>query len=160
MEKTNDCIGSCCENFNLPLSPKDIKSSAEAQRNGKSEYLAQNGLMQDILGGDGEIIKLDDMLIFKRWTSVNPVDGKKSDKVNMSKYNSKVEYKINIDSWLYRNGLRVLKSGVTQMPVYTCKHHDKETKLCTNYKNRPKLCRNYPSRGGCEYKGCKMNCIK
>jgi Fe-S-cluster containining protein len=37
--------------------------------------------------------------------------------------------------------------------VYTCRHFDDETRLCTIYEQRPEMCRDYPyaQAGGCEY---------
>lgn len=37
--------------------------------------------------------------------------------------------------------------------VYTCRHFDDETRLCTIYEQRPEMCRDYPygHDGGCEY---------
>jgi Fe-S-cluster containining protein len=37
--------------------------------------------------------------------------------------------------------------------VYTCRHFDDETRLCTIYERRPEMCRDYPyaQDGGCEY---------
>jgi Fe-S-cluster containining protein len=39
--------------------------------------------------------------------------------------------------------------------VYTCRHFDDETRLCTIYEQRPEMCRDFPyaEDGGCEY-GC------
>ena len=39
--------------------------------------------------------------------------------------------------------------------VYTCRHFDDDTRLCTAYDERPEMCRVYPAScdGGCEY-GC------
>jgi Fe-S-cluster containining protein len=39
--------------------------------------------------------------------------------------------------------------------VYTCRHFDDRTRLCTIYEERPEMCRDYPygRNGGCEY-GC------
>jgi Fe-S-cluster containining protein len=37
--------------------------------------------------------------------------------------------------------------------VYTCRHFDDESRLCTIYEQRPEMCRDYPygHDGGCEY---------
>ena len=37
--------------------------------------------------------------------------------------------------------------------VYTCRHFDERTRLCTIYEERPQMCRDYPygRAGGCEY---------
>lgn len=38
-------------------------------------------------------------------------------------------------------------------PVYTCKHWDEETRLCTVYDKRPQMCRDYPYGKRCQH-GC------
>jgi Fe-S-cluster containining protein len=37
--------------------------------------------------------------------------------------------------------------------LYTCRHFDDATRLCTIYEQRPEMCRDYPYAcgGGCEY---------
>jgi Fe-S-cluster containining protein len=37
--------------------------------------------------------------------------------------------------------------------VYTCRHFDDRTRLCTIYERRPEMCRDFPygHEGGCEY---------
>lgn len=39
-------------------------------------------------------------------------------------------------------------------PLYTCRHWDTETRLCTAYEQRPWMCRSYPYRGACQHEGC------
>jgi Fe-S-cluster containining protein len=39
-------------------------------------------------------------------------------------------------------------------PLYTCRHWDTETRLCTVYDQRPWLCRDYPYTGACQHTGC------
>jgi Fe-S-cluster containining protein len=34
-------------------------------------------------------------------------------------------------------------------PLYTCRHWDPQTKLCTVYDERPAMCRDYPYDGRC-----------
>lgn len=43
---------------------------------------------------------------------------------------------------------------------YTCKHFNKETRLCNDYKNRPLMCSGYPknTKKACVYEGCKAKC--
>lgn len=38
--------------------------------------------------------------------------------------------------------------------MYTCKHFNKQTRLCMNYDNRPNVCRNHPSGQPCYSDGC------
>src|SRR5690348_13091092 len=37
-----------------------------------------------------------------------------------------------------------------EQPMYTCRHLDRSTGLCTIYEQRPKMCREYPYEGACE----------
>jgi Fe-S-cluster containining protein len=37
--------------------------------------------------------------------------------------------------------------------LYTCRHFDDATRLCTIYDDRPEMCRDYPYATGCEF-GC------
>ena len=36
-------------------------------------------------------------------------------------------------------------------PLYTCKHWDEETRLCSAYEDRPKMCRDFPYGQICEH---------
>jgi Fe-S-cluster containining protein len=47
-----------------------------------------------------------------------------------------------------------------EKPIYTCKHWDKTTRLCTVYDQRPNLCRAYPNNKPCEWElqGCTVGC--
>ncbi len=47
-----------------------------------------------------------------------------------------------------------LDSDVNQ--VFTCKHFDLETKLCTIYEIRPTMCRMYPNNKKCPCDGCTI----
>lgn len=38
---------------------------------------------------------------------------------------------------------------------YTCRHWNKETRLCMEYESRPGLCRDFPYGKKCFVKGCK-----
>lgn len=38
--------------------------------------------------------------------------------------------------------------------LFTCRHWDEETRLCTDYANRPKMCSEYPYGNPCE-RGCR-----
>lgn len=40
--------------------------------------------------------------------------------------------------------------------VFSCKHHDPVTKLCTIYEIRPSMCRNYPNNKKCPHNGCTV----
>jgi Fe-S-cluster containining protein len=36
-------------------------------------------------------------------------------------------------------------------PLYTCRHWDEETRLCTVYEDRPDMCRDYPYNRACQH---------
>ena len=38
--------------------------------------------------------------------------------------------------------------------LYTCRHWDTDTRLCTRYDERPWLCRAYPYQSNCQHEGC------
>jgi Fe-S-cluster containining protein len=38
-----------------------------------------------------------------------------------------------------------------EQAIYTCKHFNMETRLCTNYPNRPDMCKDYPYNKVCYY---------
>ncbi len=38
-------------------------------------------------------------------------------------------------------------------PLYTCKHWNEETRLCSAYDSRPTMCAKYPYEGICEHCG-------
>ena len=42
--------------------------------------------------------------------------------------------------------------GVIGANIYTCKHFDKEKRICRNYENRPHMCERFGE--GCQYEGC------
>lgn len=50
-------------------------------------------------------------------------------------------------------GYRRIKGKLTYL--WTCKHFDKETRLCKIYEMRPRMCRNHPPKGKqCDYGEC------
>jgi len=44
------------------------------------------------------------------------------------------------------------KDGVYHKRLFTCKHFNKEQRICGNYENRPHMCKNFGV--GCAYAGC------
>lgn len=38
--------------------------------------------------------------------------------------------------------------------LYTCRHWDEDTRLCTAYANRPDMCREYPYERECDHADC------
>lgn len=40
--------------------------------------------------------------------------------------------------------------------VFSCKHFDEKTRLCTIYEIRPTMCRRYPNNNPCRIGGCTM----
>ncbi len=50
------------------------------------------------------------------------------------------------------------ETGLNYKYVYTCKHFDTVTRLCTDYDNRPEMCRSYPENtpgGKCKIENCQ-----
>ncbi len=124
------CSGSCCEMFNLPIFPHEIKASLEAYLKYRDSGLLDDAYWIDRFGEErhchtNDIIRIASMLIFIGETQISPnSDGKTKFNVNQA--------------------------------MYTCKHFiDNE---CTVYENRPSMCKNYPFSwgGSCKYKGCTL----
>jgi Fe-S-cluster containining protein len=51
-------------------------------------------------------------------------------------------------------GYGELKDLDLGQPLYTCRHWDTATKLCTVYDERPWLCRDFPYALSCHHTGC------
>lgn len=41
-----------------------------------------------------------------------------------------------------------------EQTLWTCRHWDEQTRLCTAYEARPRMCRDYPYTGACERDAC------
>lgn len=174
---TNGCPGHCCAAFHLPFTPEEfdrLRAAVMAKKrniekaenfgnsldnvnqdleisNIESEYwIDRNGHVRGILNPlDIEFIL--DMIIFLRYDPISIQDGK-----DMTE-----EFKrLNPNKEPYdgvANG-HLLKDGKLHGIYYTCKHYDKENKLCTVYDQRPQLCRHHGVGNKCEYQGCQINC--
>jgi len=42
----------------------------------------------------------------------------------------------------------------SSQPLYTCRHWDTDTRLCSVYDQRPSLCADFPYGESCHHKGC------
>jgi Fe-S-cluster containining protein len=52
-----------------------------------------------------------------------------------------------------------LASWAEQGLLYTCRHWDEESRLCTVYEDRPQMCREYPYAGRCQHDcDCTFTC--
>jgi Fe-S-cluster containining protein len=61
------------------------------------------------------------------------------------------EAKARGEGWIFDQRKRVgslTHTGETILFLYSCRHFDEETRLCTNHDNRPPGCRGYPWKHG------------
>lgn len=42
-----------------------------------------------------------------------------------------------------------------ELHLYTCRHWDVDTRLCTIYERRPEMCRDFPYEAGCPHCDCQ-----
>lgn len=152
MEKTNACLGNCCNNFTLPYSPTEFDRMLKALQEGKEEFVLDSGRISYV-ANTKDLENIVDMIVFKRVTGIDPASKKRLFRLTKSEMNQS-----NLQKWLDRYGFKLLPSGQVQQHVYTCRHWSKETKLCTNYENRPELCKHHGVGNDCKYIGCTMKC--
>lgn len=130
--KGNGCNGNCCEKFNLCVSIEEI-----------DEMILKISKQEDFIDKELEIENLTyikDMLIPLGEVEICPQTevSIKSEEFSLLDNRSKQFWK--------------LKDNKVVTKIYTCKHFNKETRLCNNYESRPSLCRKFGEN--CSYKGC------
>lgn len=168
----NGCSGGCCEAFTLPVSFEDIENMMKQyeisdENKEQSKVICYNGIERwPISQGEGQ--KLIEMLIPLGEYTIDPQTGKSFTEIQqdvlkyyLDKGLEGEELKkafINHNHHGFNN-LIIKEDGglqVTQQ-VFTCKHLDKEKKICTNYENRPNLCKSFGT--DCRYSGCHYAAI-
>ena len=122
---TNGCNGSCCEKFTLPFT---------------IEHLIEMQGKEDISSRDKEDLpKVIEMIIPLGQTDICP------------QFKKPFKELANNKEWV--NHFPIKKDDGTLMNnIYTCKHFDKENKVCNNYENRPNMCKRFGN--SCAYEGC------
>lgn len=153
----NGCVAKCCECFTLPVTPNDLQKMkdrwVEDPENIKDDkIMMENGYERYPLPIN-ELDNLMDMLIYLRITPIDPATGIS---INESSSSS-----INSDGTINHNtshGHFTMIDGVLNANTYTCRHFDKDKRICSNYENRPQLCRNYGR--GCQYQGCNFDKVR
>lgn len=139
----NGCVGSCCEGFTLPFYVEDLVLMKEAQNKGQQKFTDSIGVIRRVITNN-DVDKLIDMLIFKEHTNINPNGGHQpniEEKENYKDPSTEFSWVVEID-------------GQLMFRLYTCKHFDKEQRICTDYENRPNMCKHFGST--CAYTGCSF----
>lgn len=164
----NGCVGKCCECFTLPLSYDEIQ-----QLNKITNKEFENGdLLSGIRSENGkfwyppnkeEINKIAEMLIPLGKTNIDPQEGN-NEKTFKEVYELKLKVteQPNIKNEDGTWNLEALgyffssdENNELYSNIFTCKHFDKENKICLNYDNRPTLCSSFGITNQCRYKDCK-----
>jgi Fe-S-cluster containining protein len=157
----NGCSGGCCTAFTFGWTLEDLRKNQEAIANNKMTYINSEGYERRVLNDDS-IESIIDMLIFIELTEQDPQlkntfteqvteDFKKRGTWPGSIKDLPLYEKQELD----RKGF-VIREDKVLCRVYTCKHFDKEKKICNNYENRPHMCKNFGA--SCRYEGCNYNC--
>lgn len=159
---TKGCSGNCCEKFTLPVTIKDLfkmKLSFIEQRleSAEKETYINNVTLNSVICDNGykrypapeeDVDKLLEMLIYLGRTNICPQSEIPFDRLYYKQIISKNDEELLLSS----NGHFIINNGNIEANIYTCKHFDKEKRICTNYNNRPQLCKSFGNE--CHYKGC------
>lgn len=141
----NGCNGSCCTEFTFPYMPEELRKMIEVQD--KNEIL--NGKF--ITYPREEMVNIADMLVFIRETDICPQE-KRTFKSIMG-IEGDVNYTSEEIKEKFRSGdFYKVKDNNIVAKVFTCRHFDKENRVCNNYENRPQMCKSFGSN--CKYEGC------
>lgn len=153
----NGCNGKCCEAFTLAGTIDDLKRCQEEvekqkQRGYKPQSLiAESGYVLGYVTEENEFDKLLDMLIPLGQQEMNP-QKEITFAEEMGYDKEDVEHTAELVLKNSKGHVQINKEGKLVSNIYTCRHFDKENKVCNNYENRPLLCRAFGE--GCKYKGC------
>lgn len=131
MKMYNRCMGECCKDIGLKISPEEFKGSylkwVLNSGDANIDTVVMTVKNEDIkIDRDlSEIYLLYPMLTYIKKDYCHPEsDGKKQDCI------------------IYH---------------YTCKHFDNKNKVCTIYNIRPYMCRSYPNSKFCRNPKCKWD---
>ena len=126
------CPGYCCQCFILPYSIERMRQMAKKSlERGDVEYARETAFIADMvicLGTDPD--KIENLPPLKeQYGKQGKLLGNKKQRYAYGNYGF----------------------------YYTCRHYNKETKLCMVYDKRPEMCKKYPSNGfghDCMFEGC------
>jgi Fe-S-cluster containining protein len=145
--KSNGCSGKCCEAVTFPFSPEEFFNMKDQIDLGEIMFTDRFGKVREI-PSKADIHFITDMLIPLERSKTSPATGEyiidqfRQDHPDTEPYPG-------------CQGGCDLENGELYAYVYTCKHFDKENKICTVYEQRPHVCRSYGY--GCQYNGCTFN---
>lgn len=148
----NGCNGSCCEAFTLSYDIEDLKRMLVARNDNKSVFIDILGSERTVMS-DAGLETMIDMLIPLGFATINLNRKNDSDIINDQMISNGIKTQEdwnqhpNEEKYWY-----VLHEGVWKIRMFTCKHFDKEKRVCGNYESRPPMCRHFGSE--CHYKGC------
>lgn len=146
---TNGCSGACCEAVYFPYTIDQLRRMGIAHREGKKMWTNADGVERKIKHDDiATHDAIADMLIPLGWWAIDPETGKAWLQKWLEDGRSESEH---ID---YINGSPAFRfnEGHAEGYIVTCKHFDKEKRICNNYENRPGLCKRFGP--ACRYAGC------
>ena len=141
---TNGCSGKCCENFTMPYSIDELKEAIK--------QIKEQGYYVNRLGNKKyhKVVELEnvlDMVIPLGLTNIDPQTG-----MDFAERHQKL-WNVSIDSMTIASREHFIREGNTlKANTYTCRHFNKEKRICNNYENRPQMCRHFGQ--DCHYSGC------
>lgn len=144
---TNGCSGSCCERFSLPFSLKELQDSSKAQHAGEFVFIDRNGKEQHTVD-HANIDYIIDMLIPLEYSNMSAEHKGKSLRKLLEELNPGVV----IEPDIVISGGDIDENGEVWKYYFTCRHFDKEKRICGAYETRPSMCRIFGRH--CKYEGC------
>lgn len=169
---TNGCNGSCCAKFHLPFTPEEFAAIRQAWENYKFncilrihalafgeekaqyrdiKWIDRNGNERNI-PDPTDIEYITDMIIFIGY-DINSAQSGVDMTEEFKRQNPDIEPHDGVG-----NG-HVFREGQLLGIYYTCKHFDKENRICTQYDSRPRLCKWHGVGNKCGYTGCNLKFI-
>lgn len=147
----NGCSGKCCEKFTFQFTLEQIDRLIELKEKGEENKEVRNRM--------GEFVRIEkhqmdelkqvrDMLIYLGASDINP-------KTGISFNDEMIKAGIKTEEFVQEKfPTSIVKEGKVHVHTFTCKHFDKENKICTIYENRPNMCRSYCCHIDERYEGC------
>lgn len=137
MKLYDRCMGQCCEDVTLKISPEELELSyhlwlRQREDRGHDDIkMSEDSKILDRLSHNifKDIYLVYLMLIFSHKDNNHPEFSKDHPASKLDKENIYYHYK--------------------------CKHYDKKNRKCTIYEVRPWMCRSYPNGKPCYNKGCQ-----
>lgn len=142
---TNGCTGDCCARFELRYSLDCLKLMQEALKNKKTVFIDSYGVERRVQN-DNDLDYIVDMIIPLGLSNIQPQKG-----IRYNQTPSVIQF--NNEELKQRGYVKDIETGEISAHVYTCKHFDKESKVCKEYASRPRMCSSYCVED-CSYNSC------